>query len=165
VEDSELGQLYEKYGYLVHRRCLALMQNRAGADDALQDVFVRVQRYHRSQVGPAVLPWLYVIANNCCFDLMKRAGREEPTDEENLRRLEKRTVGAPSDADHRAVLGATLRRFDAKTREIGILHHLDGYTQEEVAVRTGYSRRTVGKKLKAFAEGLKSHWQSAGGFE
>jgi DNA-directed RNA polymerase specialized sigma24 family protein len=54
----------------------------------------------------------------------------------------------------RATLGAALRQLDARVCEIGVLHYLDGYTQEEVAERTGYSRRTIGTKLRAFEEHL-----------
>ena len=38
--------------------------------------------------------------------------------------------------------------LDETTREMALLHWLDGMTQEEVAQQTGYSRKTVGVKLK-----------------
>jgi DNA-binding transcriptional regulator LsrR (DeoR family) len=40
--------------------------------------------------------------------------------------------------------------MDVKTAELGVMHHLDGYTQEEMAARTGISRKTIGKKLAVF---------------
>jgi RNA polymerase sigma-70 factor (ECF subfamily) len=45
LEKATLARLYETYGYLVHRRCLSLLKNAQDADDALQEIFVRVQRY------------------------------------------------------------------------------------------------------------------------
>ncbi len=163
MQEAELAQLYQQYGYLVHRRCMALLRDRNDAEDAVQEVFMRVHRYGRNQKGPSVLSWLYVIALNCCCDLMRRRSRETVAKEDTLEQVDGQSVGDASDADRRALLGAALRRMDHKTCEIGILHHLDGLTQEEVAVNTGYSRRTIGKKLRAFDEHLKTLWISGGG--
>lgn len=163
LEEAELARLYEQCGYLVHRRCLSLLRNRGDADDALQEVFLRVQRYHQPADGAPTLGWLYTIAANCSFDLMKRRARQEPTSDEQMQKLDDRVVGGPEDLDRQALLGAVLRQLDARTREIGVLHFLDGFTQEEVAARTGYSRKTVGKKLKRFEEQLRERWRAAGG--
>ncbi len=54
-----------------------------------------------------------------------------------------------------------LCRLDEKGREIALLHHVEGWTQEEVAERTGISRKTVGKKLAQFAELLRQEWVAA----
>ena len=151
VSDQELAALYQQYGYLVHRRCLSLTGNAADAEDALQETFLRVKRYGaRPETSP--LAWLYTIAQRCAFDLMAKRKREEPAAPEDLSKLDARAEGEAEDADKRAVLGAVLRNMDSKTRDIGVLHYLDGYTQEEVASQTGYSRKTVGKKLKLFEE-------------
>ncbi len=158
MEEAALASLYERYGYLVHRRCLALVKNRADADDALQEVFMRVQRYGQSKTEASALQWLYTIARNCCFDLMTKRGREQPGHEEDVAAADVRSHGDPTDGDRRALLGVVLQTLDAKTREIGVLHHLDGFTQEEVAVRTGYSRKTVGKKLQVFEEAIRQRF-------
>ena len=157
MDQTGLARLYEKYGYLVHRRCLAMLQNREDAEDALQEVFLRVQRYGTSLQSQSLLAWLYAIAFNCCCDLMKRQGRERGPSNGKLPESAAQILGSPVDPDRRAVVGAVLRKMDSKTREIGVLHHLNGMTQEEVAQTTGYSRRTVGKKLKSFEELFKKH--------
>ncbi len=158
MTDAELTALYEQYGYLVHRRCLAIVRNRADADDALQETFLRVRRYGNDRPTGSALAWLYTIASRCCFDLAEKKGRERVADEEELRALENVGHGSADDPDNRAVVGAALRTLDGKTRTIGVLHYLDGFTQEEVAERTGYSRKTVGKKLKNFETLLRRAW-------
>ena len=84
-----------------------------------------------------------------CFD-HKAKRREAPTDPADLVAVDPRTLGRRKDAEVRAVVGAALRSMDLKTAEIGVLHHVDGYTQEEVSARTGISRKTIGKKLAVF---------------
>jgi RNA polymerase sigma factor (sigma-70 family) len=163
LDTSALGRLYETHGYLVHRRCLSLLKSSQDADDALQEVFVRVQRYGRPAQLGSELAWLYSIAQNCCFDLMAHRGREESRPPHALERDASVSHGGPNDADRRALLGSVLARFDDTTRTIGVLHYLDGFTQEEVAERTGLSRKTVGKKLGRFEEAVTTLWREAHG--
>jgi RNA polymerase sigma-70 factor, ECF subfamily len=163
VERSELGELYARYGYLVHQRCASLLRNEADAADAMQDTFCRVQKYGRPAGVESTLAWLYSVATNCCFDKSRRRKREAPTAEDALARAPEARVGSPSDADRRAVVGAILGQFDDKTRQIGVLHHLDGMTQEEIATQTGFSRKTVGKKLALFEESFIQRWNKANG--
>ncbi|WP_158502181.1 RNA polymerase sigma factor [Vitiosangium sp. GDMCC 1.1324] len=159
MDDAWLARLYEQYGYLVHRRCLQLVRRPEDAEDALQETFLRVRRYGPPREEGSLLAWLYTVAARCCFDLVERRGREPVAEEAQLATLEAHGQGSPDDADRRALLGVALRQLDGKTRTIGVLHFLDGYTQEEVAEQTGYSRRTVGKKLKLFEERIRQLWQ------
>jgi RNA polymerase sigma-70 factor (ECF subfamily) len=159
MDDAQLARLYEQYGFLVHRRCLQLVRRPEDAEDALQETFLRVKRYGPPRDSGATLGWLYTVAARCCFDLMERRGREPVAEEEQLASLEAEGQGSPEDADRRALLGLALRQLDDKTRTIGVLHFLDGYTQEEVATQTGFSRRTVGKKLQQFEDRIRQLWQ------
>lgn len=149
--------MYEQYGYLVHRRCARLLPTKADADDALQEVFLRAQRYGRKEATGSDLGWLYGIADNCCFDALAKRKREPlaPTT------ASEPTYGSSSDGDTRAVLGALLAKFDEVTRTIGVLYFLSGFTQDEVAQHTGYSRKTIGKKLEHFETEAKRLWRSA----
>lgn len=160
MDDAQLARLYEQYGYLVHRRCLQLVRRPEDAEDALQETFLRVKRYGAPREGGSMLAWLYTIAQRCCFDLLERRGREPTAEQEQLAALEQRGEGSPEDADRRALLGLALRQLDGKTRTIGVLHFMDGYTQEEVAEKTGYSRRTIGKKLQQFEDRIRQLWQA-----
>jgi RNA polymerase sigma-70 factor (ECF subfamily) len=60
-------------------------------------------------------------------------------------------------ADARQSLRLLVGDLDPETFEIGVLHLLDGFTQEEVAQRTGFSRRTVGKRLRRIQERVMKH--------
>ncbi len=160
---GKVAQLFETYWFLVHRRCLAILQNRDDADDAQQEVFVRVQRYGHTRTGASTLAWLYSIAFNCCCDLMKRRAKVSPTADEKLWSLVRGVEGHTISSDERALLSSVLRRLDAETREVGLLYHLKGLTQEEVASEKGYSRRTIGKKLHLFNELFQKYWLEAGG--
>jgi RNA polymerase sigma-70 factor (ECF subfamily) len=157
MNDQKLGELYASYGHLVFQRCLRLLRNPADAEDAMHDVFMRA---HRTP-GPArsTLIWLYRVATNCCFDRLRSRRRLQRHDDASVR--EEPLVEA--DADRQAVLAMVLRQVDEVTCEMGLLHHVDGLTQDEIAHECGYSRRTVGKKLEAFELEFKARWTEAGG--
>ncbi|MBL8918933.1 MAG: sigma-70 family RNA polymerase sigma factor [Myxococcaceae bacterium] len=152
MTNEALGQLYTRYGAYVHRRCRALMGNDADANDALQETFMRVQRYPPGEDVMALLPWLYTVAARVCFDQLAHRRRAEPMG--LLGRVtawfDRPTTGS---VEEKLCLGGELARLDETTREMAMLHWLDGLTQDEVATKTGYSRKTVGVKLKS-AEGV-----------
>ena len=163
MDTAEVGQLFERYGFLVHRRCSAILRNQADAQDAVQETFWRVSRSGRPANTDATLGWLYSIATHCCFDQRRKHHRETTTDPHALAQSNQASVGAPGDGDRRAAVSAILNQFDRTTREIGVLHHLGGFTQEEIATQTGYSRKTIGKKLAAFEETFVHWWHKATG--
>ena len=45
-----------------------------------------------------------------------------------------------------------LERFDSQTQELVLYHYIEGLTQAEIAKVTHISRRTIGKRLRNFAE-------------
>lgn len=144
MTNDALTQLYTRYGALVFRRCRVLLGSDADANDALQETFMRVQRYPPNDVK-AMLPWLYGVASRVCFDQLAQRKRSGGF----LGRLADVFSGATREsAETKLCLGSELLRLDDTTREMALLHWLDGLTQEEVATKTGYSRKTVGVKLK-----------------
>lgn len=148
MTNEALAKLYVQYGALVHRRCRALLGSEADANDALQETFMRVQRYPPGDDVKAVLPWLYGIASRVCFDQLAQRKRAQPAGG-LLGKLSDLLGGVTrGSAEEKLCLGSELARLDETTREMALLHWLDGLTQEEVATRTGYSRKTVGVKLK-----------------
>jgi RNA polymerase sigma-70 factor (ECF subfamily) len=158
VDGSRFEALYKRYGYLVHRRCLALLGRPQEADDVLQEVFARLHKHGDGVADGALLGWLYRVAQNCCVDLLRKRDRETQVDGETLARLDERTTGKAGDGERRAALALILPTLDRKSCEIAILHFLDGFTQEEIAQRLGCSRRTVGKRLERFERQLRRAW-------
>lgn len=155
---DELTSLYERYALLVHRRCRQLLGSAADAEDLVHEVFLRAQRSAPPRDG-STLVWLYRVATHCSYDRLRSRQRDE-------RRAQHLTAGGASvsaDADQRALVGMVLRGLDALTCEVGLLHHLDGLTQEEIASASGYSRKTVGKKLALFEAEFRDKWSRAGG--
>lgn len=161
LNEAALAELYRRCGALVLRRCRLLLRDPAEAEDVLQEVFVRLLKYGASLEGEQVpLSWLYRTAERCCFDRLRRRRREEPADGAALER-EPAPLDQALSAEAREMLGRFLQRLPEKLQRLALLHYLDGLPQERIAEEIGWSRRTVGKKLKALA-GRAARWKSGG---
>ncbi len=148
MTDAEVGEAYRRYGSLVLRRCQRILRDRAAAEDALQDVFVRLWRYGNSfREADSKVLWLYRVADRCCFDrLARRGARAEISLADQSAPLADKSSYDKSVEDREVVM-CFLDRFDDRVKQVAVLHYLDEMTQEEIAAATGWSRQTVFKKL------------------
>jgi RNA polymerase sigma factor (sigma-70 family) len=146
---SSVHGLYERYGYAVHQRCLRLLGSESDADDALQEVFVRVMKYGDGFRGESELGWLYRIADRHCLDVLARRKRLASPEESERHLRQEVPASAPSIEDTH-LLGQTLAACKQRVQQIALLYYVDEMTQEEVAAQVGVSRKTVKEKLAQF---------------
>ncbi|MBX2803107.1 MAG: sigma-70 family RNA polymerase sigma factor [Myxococcales bacterium] len=149
----DIQHLYTRYGAMVHRRCRALLRNDEEAVEAMQDVFVEVCRRQERLEVAAPSSFLYRTATNVCLNRM-RSKRRRPQDADTD--LVERIATAP-DAEDRTLINAVLDRvFERElpnTREMAVMHLVDGMTLQEVADEVGLSVSGVRKRLRL----LKAH--------
>jgi RNA polymerase sigma factor (sigma-70 family) len=145
--------LYEQYAPMVHRRCRALLRDEEEAREAMQDVFVEVLRRGERLTVDAPSSFLYRTATNVCLNRL-RSRRRKPADADTD--LVDRIAIAP-DAEDRSLTAVVLQRLFAReqvsTREMAVMHLVDGLTLEQVAAETGLSVSGVRKRLRV----LKAH--------
>src|SRR5438067_724987 len=76
IDSEKVEALYRQFGPAVFRRCLKLLRNPAEAEDATQEVFVRVCRHLDSWTrGESPLAWIYSIATRYCLTMLRDRGR------------------------------------------------------------------------------------------
>jgi RNA polymerase sigma-70 factor (ECF subfamily) len=144
---DEVGALYERFGFPVYRRCLRILRDPALAEDALQDVFVRVLRFGNGFRGGSRLAWLLRIADRAALDRIGRNGAlaawrpemEEAPDASPL-------LQGPEASQLLSELLAALPRH---LQEVAVLSYLDGMSQAEMAVALGCSTMTVKRRIRA----------------
>jgi RNA polymerase sigma-70 factor (ECF subfamily) len=153
VDPRRVEELYRLYGYAVHRRCLRLLRTQAAADDALQEVFVRVLRYGASFDEREPLSWLYRIAQNVCFDRIAHERRlRETSPEAGESAAEPEADARP---DERQLLLELLASAQPSEQSAALLYYFDGLTQAEIAVELGCSREAVTQRLGRFRDEAK----------
>lgn len=152
IQQADVARLYERYGHALYHRCLRLVGNEDEARELLQEAFCQLWRDRaRFEGRSSLFTYLYRIATNLSIDRLRRrttAGTHYPFDETRDR-------GAASAGPEETVmvlgeLAALTEGMDSETLAIGVLSHVDGFTQEEIADALDLSRRTIGKRLKRF---------------
>lgn len=147
-----VAELYARYGPVVYRRCLRLLQNRQEAEDATQQVFVQLlKNQHRLSSAEDAVPWLIGVATNYCKNHYRDSARRSE-------RLE--LEGTKEDASHRNTLSIedrqlalqVLQRLDEQTQHIAIGVFLEEREKQAVAAELGISDKTVQRKLKQLVE-------------
>lgn len=133
----------------MYRRARAILGSDEEAQDAMQEVFVRLIARDGELGGAPLLAWVYRVTTNLCLNrLRQRASHPLAVDPEAVSRI---AAGEIVAEDRRAVM-QILGRMDPLTQQIAVHHYVDGMKMEEVAEVVGKSRKTVGKKLAAFRD-------------
>jgi RNA polymerase sigma-70 factor (ECF subfamily) len=143
----DIEQYYRNYGPMVLRRCRALLRNEERAVDAMQDTFVQLLR-HRDRlrdVSPQSL--LYRVCTNVCLNHIRSASRRKDSPESEIIEM----IAAYEEPEDRIFARSLLSRLFARervsTREMAVMHLLDGMTIDEVAERVQMSASGVRKRL------------------
>jgi RNA polymerase sigma-70 factor (ECF subfamily) len=153
ARDDRLASLYRMYGPVIYARCARLLGDRAAAEDATQETFIRVQRHlAKAPESREALLWIYRIATNYCLnELRDRKLRPNGTDSRAALDIPVDSRGLDEVLADRDLVARIVRRSPEQVRSVAWLHHVDGLEQGEVARVLGISRRTVTNKLAEFA--------------
>jgi RNA polymerase sigma-70 factor, ECF subfamily len=148
---SELERLYRMYGPMVHRRARLILRNDSEAEDAMQDVFVKVVRHYsrfREESSPAT--WLYRITTNVCLNRIRDA---------RLRREKTETISVEMsiaiDPSTRIDMLRVIHRLPTKITEPAVYAFVDGMSQDEIAALLEVPRRTIGRRIETFVKEAK----------
>ena len=81
----DVGALFRLHGPMVYRRALRLLGRREDAEEATQEVFVRVMRSSSQFDGRSSMStWLYQITTNYCLNQLRDRGRRRQLFEQNM---------------------------------------------------------------------------------
>jgi RNA polymerase sigma-70 factor (ECF subfamily) len=146
--DLDLKALFARHGALVYRRARRILGSHEDAEEATQEVFIRVLKsVERFEGRASVTTWLYEITTNYCLNQLRNRKRRD----------ELRTANAPGDTavgtarpDDLAEARRLLARADLEQAKAALYVYLDGMSHQEAADLLGVSKRTVGNLLDRF---------------
>lgn len=145
--------VYRLFGARVQRTCLALLGNRVDAEDATQEVFLRVQERAGQFSGDSRFStWLYRIAVNHCLHTKEkeRIRRAEPLEgsvASNATCPRESPADTASAREARDVVLARLARLSEEHRAILVLREIDGLAYQDIAEVLGVPVGTVMSRL------------------
>ncbi len=155
--------IVQQYQSLVYGTCLRVLGDRASAEDATQECFLRLMR-HANAVGSSLAGWLHRCATNVSLDDLKRT-RARCRREQSPRRLElladserARQVWEEIAPD----LDLALEELPEELRYPVVEHFLRQRHQREIADELGVSPATLSRRIDSALEHLRKALTRAG---
>ncbi|MFN0121617.1 MAG: RNA polymerase sigma factor [Blastocatellia bacterium] len=151
--------IFRRHQQAVARLCLSLLRSRAEAEDATQEVFLRVY-LHLPAFEPraALRAWLNRIAVNHCRNLLEqRARRAEDYDTGALAAL---AIIPPQETSlvHAMLFDAALARLGPEARLAFSLHAVEGYSIAETADLLDIGYEAAASRIRRAYQQFTSAW-------
>ena len=139
---------YSRYGPMVLRRCRKLLKDEEKAMDAMQEVFVKVLLNKKRLKNQYPSSLLFRIATNVCLNIIRAQRNFHPIDEQDILS----EIALYDESENKLIANNLLdhifKREKKSTREIAIMHFVDGMTLNEVAGEVGLSISGVRKRIR-----------------
>ena len=158
-EQQAMSELYDRYSKVVYAVALRVLQDAAGAEDVLQDVFLQLWRnpdaFDASRGSLAA--WLAVIARHRAIDRLRKRRPETDIEECVI-------AGGPDlrDESERSLVIAKVRvALDAMSpeqRQAMELAFFQGLTHTEIAERTGEPLGTIKTRIRSGLQLLRARF-------
>ena len=147
-----VGQLADQFGRMVFATAYRILGNRDEAEDAYQEVFLKLMKAKRLDIPPDRSDewgaYLRVTASRCATDLLRRRPRWESANEEQLEMLASSNGKDPrSSATQRQqaeMLRQALSVLPERDTRIFTLRHFEGMSYEGIAQLEKLSVSAVG---------------------
>lgn len=137
---GETGRLYDTYGVRLYRYALMILGDRAGAEDAIQQVFVGLLAQRRGMEMEE--RYLRRAVRNECYSMLRRR-RRNAGDGPLLE-----AVAPETRPEERLALEAAVRTLPPEQREVIHLHVFEGLTFQEIADVAGDSINTIASRYR-----------------
>ncbi len=145
-----------------------LMRDRADADDAVQECYLRALRHFDSYRGPAMKPWLLTILRNVCHAEFARRSQQTPAADpgEDAAAADAPLWQEPQASPEAVLLqtrdGDTIRRMIAALpppfREVVVLREINDLSYRDIAEVVGAPVGTVMSRLARARALLRARW-------
>jgi len=157
---SPASEIYDRYSGRIYNFALRFLKNSEAAEDAMQEVFVKMIRHASQFQGDAKLStWLFSITANWCRDFLRKADNKSkesddvlvtlpaPLDQSPDRNLEQR--------ENEVRIQRALKALTPEQREAILLSRYQGLSYAEIAQISGCSEGAVKTRVFRAMETLK----------
>jgi len=154
-DEAALGQLYDRYRVILFGILVRILNDRAEAEDVLQETFLQVWRraadFDESRGRP--FTWLVTLARSRGIDRLRTlASRERVAQAGAKENPEEVFSDAAIDAERseqRGVVNQALDQLPEEQKRPLMLAYFDGLTQSEIATQLGAPLGTVKTRMRS----------------
>jgi RNA polymerase sigma-70 factor (ECF subfamily) len=162
-ETAALAELIRRHQGRLYQVAYRLLQDSLEAEDALQEVFLKVhENAHRFEPKASVSAWLHRITANHCLNLLRARHPQESLDREDAPTLVDSgatPLQALEEQDLSRQLEELLDALPENQRRALVLKRFAGLSYQEIAAEMGLSPQAVDGLLKRARQFLKKALQ------
>ena len=150
-DETALAILYDRYSGVVFSAVRRILDDAAGAEEILQDIFYQLWRTAPSfdSARGSLAGWLLVAARNRAIDRLRRRSRASTEEiDENLVTLPVNLESQLSQNEMMGKVKSILGTLPQAQREALELAYFQGMTHSEIAARTGEPLGTIKTRLR-----------------
>src|SRR5688572_8101161 len=167
-DDSPASEIYDRYSGRIYNFAFRFLKNAEAAEDAVQEVFVKMIRHANQFHGDAKLStWLFSITANWCRDYLRKADNKPKESDEVLVTLPSSGELSPERNLERREDEQRVRRalnmLTPEQREAILLSRYQGLSYAEIAQIAGCSEGAVKTRVFRAMETLKKALTSEAG--
>lgn len=153
-DEGALARLYDRHHSTLFGLLLRILNDRAEAEDLLQDVFVQFWQQAASfdEARGRAFTWMVTITRSRAIDRLRARGSSERTASAAAREQLDVTSDASADAaraEEREIVRRALLEVPPEQRQALLLAYFEGLSQTEIAERTGSPLGTVKTRTRA----------------
>jgi RNA polymerase sigma-70 factor (ECF subfamily) len=157
---SPASEIYDRYSSRIYNFAYRFLRNSEAAEDATQEVFVKMLKHASQFHGDAKLStWLFSIAANWCRDYLRKADNKAKEAEEVLVSIPAPAELAPDRNLERRQeeerVRSALLKLTPEQREAILLSRYQGLSYAEIAQISGCSEGAVKTRVFRAMETLK----------
>lgn len=141
-------ELYEKHRVGLFRYALSILKDPAEAEDVMQETFVRLITSGVRYEPGKEQAWLYKVARNLCFDILRKRKKENDTPH----------FPAPAQTEHWEFL-EMIASLTPKEQEIVSLKIIGGFTHKEISKIMGLSLHSTKKRYERAITALRQEME------
>jgi RNA polymerase sigma-70 factor, ECF subfamily len=142
------GALYCRFWPVVYARCRRLLSSAALAEDAAQEIFVKlIADQSELPPGEEAVRWIQRVATNYCFNYLRNERRRQQA----RATLDTEVASYSDNVADRELVRRVIAGLPEEVGLIAWLNHVDELDQSDIAARLHISRRTVVARLADFS--------------
>ncbi len=151
-ESRYFDKLYVKYSGKVFSKCISLLKNEALAQDATQDIFLKIFLNLAKFGGKSKFStWIYSITYNYCIDLIRKGKKEKKIFSEDIEKAPDLAEDVPDSAILEMEvkkLKVVLEKIPVGDKAVLLMKYQDDMSIKEISSTLDKSESAIKMKIK-----------------
>lgn len=163
-EKGAFRELFERYTPRIYKFALSYLKNKNDAEELVQIVFLKIWKKRNSiDTSQNIKAYIFTITVNSIYDFIRRK-KIEYSFQNRCRQIQSNTENSTWNTvvyeEMQQNLSNCINKLPKQQQKIFHLSKMEGFTNDEIAIQMGLSKRTVENHLYRAVSFLKQNFKN-----